>query len=215
MIDREAPQRRASVTPPHPPHSLYIDDAKINALELPRGMIGLRVGLAFGGDNLAHATSTAGSKVSLNAGGGVILALEGMVTPIWIAETVGLGVTGEIGVKYDSLDADNGSISLLRWPMYLGAHALIRASNRVYLRLGGGVEKHAGVHLELSGQIGTGSADFTSSLGGAGEVGICVRSNSNFVWDFGLRYTAVKYSAGGGTLNANNGSVSTAVGYAF
>jgi hypothetical protein len=101
---------------------------------------------------------------------------------------------------------------MMRWPLYLGAHALIRANDHVYVRLGGGVEKHVGVHLALSGDIGSGNADLTSSLGGTGELGVLARSRRNLSWDILLRYTAIKYDA---TLDASNVSISTALGYVF
>ena len=83
--------------------------------------------------------------------GGVYLAIDATVTPLWIGNTVGLGLGGDIGWKYDSLSASNGSVDMSRFPLDLWAQTLIALSDSWYVHLLAGPHKESGVNLSGSG----------------------------------------------------------------
>src|SRR5215471_2378080 len=82
----------------------------------PRLDFTMNVGAAFGGDNILTAQLSNGDTQTLAAGQGVNFGVGVMVTPLWFRDLVGLGVGGEIGVKYDDVSASNASVSFTRYP---------------------------------------------------------------------------------------------------
>lgn len=182
---------------------------------VPRGSVELRAGFAFGGDTLVRATLSNGEDRTLDAGKGGVVAIEGAVTPFWLGDIVGFGARLQVGLKYGSIDASNGSVSLIRWPLLLGVHTLIRFTDVAYVRLGANIETHAGLSLSASGDAGSGSADLDSSLGVGGELSLFFRQGPHFCYDVALQYAHIQYSAGGESVDASNGGFTAGIGYAF
>ena len=163
----------------------------------------LAMGFAGGGDNLATAQFSNGTSSTLSAGGGVYLALGATVTPLWIGNTVGLGLGGDIGWKYDSLSAKNGSIDMSRFPLDLWGQTLIALSDGWYLHLLAGPHKESGVNLSGSGEV-SGSADFDSPWGWMAQGGVYATTSWHLAFAVGLRYTGVHYTFAGQTIDASN-----------
>ena len=65
----------------------------------------MSTGLPFGGDEIAKTSNANGDVGSLTAGGGVMLGIGAMWTPLWLSQDVGLGASVDASVKYDSLTA--------------------------------------------------------------------------------------------------------------
>jgi len=161
------------------------------------------MGLAGGGDNLVTAQFTNGDSSSLSAGGGVSVAIGATVTPLWIGNTLGLGLGGNIGWKYDSISASNGSIAMSRYPLDLWAQTLIALSDSWYGHLLAGAHKESGVNLSGSGVI-SGSGDFGSPWGWMAQGGFYATSSWHMAFGVGLRYTSVHYTFAGHTFDASN-----------
>ena len=202
--------------PEHPVHANSdSDDERPAWYDRPGTNLGFRVGFAFGGDTIVTATMSDGSKQTLDAGRGAILALSLAATPLWIADLIGFGGGVEIGWKYQSITASNGSIELSRFPLIASLHLISVLNPQWYLRLAGGVEKDLSVGL--SGNInGTGgSVNLQSSLGGMGELGVYYRLVQHFTVDIAVRYTGISYSANGESSNARSFGSVFGLNYSF
>jgi hypothetical protein len=199
-----APPPRAPVQAP-PLASLMTDGQGAVLPQAPRPGTGfhLAMGLAGGGDNLVTAQFSNGDSSTLSAGGGVYLAIGATVTPLWIGNTVGLGLGGDIGWKYDSISASNGSVDMSRFPLDLWAQALIALSDSWYVHLLAGPHKESGVNLSGSGVV-SGGADFGSPWGWIAQGGLYTTTSWHMAFAFGLRYTGVHYTFAGQTINASN-----------
>ncbi len=92
----------------------------------------------FGGENLVRATMSNGNTQTLSGGTGILFGLGAAYTPLWIGDTMGLGADARIGIKYDSIDASNASISKLSYPFSAGIHDYLKVSRRWYFTLAGG-----------------------------------------------------------------------------
>ena len=182
---------------------------------VPRGSVEFRLGYAFGGDTLARAVLSNGEDRTLDAGKGVVVAVEGAVTPLWVGDVVGLGARAQVGFRYGSISASNGTISLIRWPLLLGVHTLLRFTDVAYVRIGANIETHAGVSLSASGDGGSGSVDLDSSLGVGGELSLFFRWGAHACYNFAIQYTNIRYSASGVSVDASNGAFTLGIGYAF
>ena len=163
----------------------------------------LALGLAGGGDDLVTAQFSNGNSSTLSAGGGVYLAIGATVTPLWIRNTVGFGLGGDIGWKYDSISASNASVDMSRFPLDLWAQTLIAISDSWYLQLLAGPHKESGVNLSGSGVV-SGGADFDSPWGWMAQGGFYTTTSWHVAFAFGLRYTGVHYTFAGQTIDASN-----------
>jgi hypothetical protein len=175
--------------------------------------INAAVGAVFGGDNLMSATFTDGSTADLRAGRGAILSIGAMATPLW-AGPVGLGLGADIGIKYTSITASNGTVSLTRFPLVLSAHALFDVSHHWFVLAAGGLHHELGVNLSGDGLASGLSVDFDSSWGGMGEVG-AYYARRHLGGSGTIRYTSVHYSIGGQTFDASNVGIFGAIHYNF
>ena len=130
--------------------------------------LSLFCGIAFGGDDFVTPHSNGRVEKSLTAGGGVILGVNGMVTLLWLGrDSVGFGVGADAGIKYDDVEASNGSASITRFPIALTAHLLTNDSGGDhYFLLRGGVARDFGVHYRVSG-IASIDADVDGTWGHA------------------------------------------------
>ena len=64
---------------------------------------------------------------------GLLFSVGGLVTPLWIGDSVGFGVGAFAGVKYHSLGAKNGSVSMTRFPLGAALHVLLHIDDRWWL----------------------------------------------------------------------------------
>jgi hypothetical protein len=173
----------------------------------PRPFVELTLGTAasFGGDNILTATLSTGEQRTLSAGQGVSGSLGAMVTPMWFADDrFGLGVGGEIGIKYAAVSASNGNVSFKRYPAIATVNAFARTGERWFLLASGGVEKDLGVNLSGDGVASNVQADLTSRAGWLGRLGAYYRFSDGLATTFGLGYTKLTYDAAGGAVGANS-----------
>jgi hypothetical protein len=171
------------------------------------------LGLAFGGDNLITATFADGSTRDLPAGRGVILSVGAMATPLW-AGPVGLGLGVDIGVKYTSISASNGTASFTRFPLVLSAHALFDVTHHWYILAAGGLHHELGVSLTGDGLFSGLSADFDSNWGGMAELG-AFYAKKHLGASGTIRYTSARYFIAGQTFDASNVGVFGVIHYNF
>lgn len=182
--------------PPPPPPEVEPDrDPKLG--------LGVALGLAVGGDDIAVAEYVDGGDAALAAGNGVVLSLGIMATPLWVDGKVGLGLGADAGWKYASLSAENGTLSLNRFPFVGSAHVLFEVSSRWYLIASGGVHYEAGVEVAGDGIFEGIQGSLDSSVGAMGEVG-AFYSKRELGADVTLRYTAVTYEISGESIDASS-----------
>jgi hypothetical protein len=134
---------------------------------------------------------------------------------LWIRDRVGLGVGGEVGVRYDDVSAPNVSASFTRFPAIATLHVLVRASGSWFVLLAGGAEKDYGIRLSGSGDAAGIGTTMTGRIGGVGRVGLHYRWTDHFGLTFGVGYTRLTYDAPGGSLNASHASVWTNLHWAL
>jgi hypothetical protein len=145
----------------------------------------VKAGYDFGGDTLVTAVFTNGSTQSIKANDGLFVG--GGVSILNDAKNLQGEVT--LSVKYESIDASNGSVEFTRFP--LEALVFYRESQ---FRLGGGVTYHLSPKVKSSGVVGGLSIDFKDALG-------VVLQADYRVWRemaVGLRYTILEYKTASG-----------------
>lgn len=147
----------------------------------------LLAGAAIGGDTLVATTAR-----DLDAGGLIYLGAGVLVTP-----SLGpMRYQFTLGYKFDSVSFTDGDSSLRVFP--LDAVAFYSAGK---VQIGAGVSYYLNPTWELCvDDIGCGTLDFDDALGGLVEI----RYHLPPRLFFGLRYTAVNYTATGGEIDASN-----------
>jgi hypothetical protein len=158
----------------------------------------------LGGDNIVSARMSSGDRESLDAGTGVTGAIGGSLTPLWLDNAVGLGIGSRIGVKYDSIDAENGSVNLTRYPFSLWIHSYLRVSKRWYFTIAGGGHKELSPGLSGDGVASDVEASFESPWGWLVDAGLVFAETWHMAIGFSLRYTNMRYTIAGHGLNASN-----------
>jgi hypothetical protein len=202
-VPRVRPRRpaygRAAAPPPPPAH--------------PGSGIGLELGLAFGGDELASAQLSNGNTEKLHAGDGLLVALVGAWTPLWLGDGLGLGLGVSVGWKYGDVSASNGSVSLSRFPFSAFVQILPRLDGRWFFVLRGGVTEEQGATLSGSGVASIPDVGFASRPGGFGDVGAyrAFASGAGLLWV--ARYTNEKLVLDGQSFDAS--SIGVAFGIYF
>jgi len=197
--DREEPTRPA-VRRPAP--AVSAGEAELSGRR-PGSGLSLFFGFAFGGDDFVTASNGSGERMSLTAGGGVILGVNGMVTPLWVADSVGFGVGVDAAVKYDSIDAANGSASITRFPLGLTAHLLTNGSGgNHYFLLRGGITRDFGVNYHVSG-IAAIDANIEGTWGPTAALGYYKRSTDSFAWHVLGFFSLTKHLVGSEKIDAN------------
>lgn len=186
-------------------------DAEASEPYRPKFGVNGAFGLAFGGDDLVTAEYDNGEERTLSAGTGVILSVGATATPLW-AGPVGFGVGVDLGWKYTQLTAENGTLSLERFPVVGSLHTLFHVGGSWYLLAAGGVHHELGVSISGDGVFDGISADPESSLGFMGEIG-ALYGKRGFGVDATLRYTTLEYEANGDTADASNFGFFTGVHY--
>jgi hypothetical protein len=191
-----AAQAPATAPPPNPeldkqhsvslpvPSSPLVRDSNLPGTGLVAG-----VGFFFGGESLYAVSFTNAPDRNLSAGRGVLVALGGLWTPLWLDDRFGFGVGVQAGWKYDSIEASNGSISLTRFPLSTTVHSLIRIDKRWFTLLSVGLTKEVAASVSGSGFAATASGDVTNSLGLLGE-GALYFNVEHATLGAGVRYSA-------------------------
>ena len=169
----------------------------------PGSGLSIFTGFAFGGDDFVKASTTSGNSETLSAGQGFILGIGAMVTPLWPSDVIGFGVGVDGALKYDNIDASNGSASITRFPLALTAHLLTGPDGSHFFMLKGGVARDFGVHYSASG-FDMIDADAKGEWGPTGAFGYYKRSNDNLAWDILGVFTLTNHVVGGEKLNANS-----------
>jgi hypothetical protein len=164
----------------------------------------MALGGDIGGDNLVSASMSNGDDQSLDAGSGMYATIGASLTPLWLGDVVGFGVGSRIGIKYDSIDAKNGSVHLTRYPFSLWIHTYLRISERWYLNVAGGGHKELSPGLSGDGVAADVQADFQSPWGWMGEGGFVFAETWHTAVGFSLRYTKISYTIAGHALDASN-----------
>lgn len=165
------------------------------------------LGLGGGGDDLVKVSLSDGSNQTLSAGDGVSISFGIMVTPLWLGDSLGVGVTGTAGYKRWSVGGSNGDIGLSRFPLTAGVHLLPRLSPLWLFLMRGGIAKEAGISISGSGIAASAHADLNASLGGFGEAGffkIMDTPEQRGAWSLTFRYTKLTYSANGASADASS-----------
>jgi hypothetical protein len=182
-------------------------DAKL-AMRPPGSGLSLFFGGAFGGADFVKATNSDGDESTLTSGSGVILGIGVMLTPLWLADTVGFGASLDGAIKYDHLGAENGSASITRFPVALTAHMLTDVSDGIhFLIFKGGVTRDFGVNYSASGFASI-DADVSGTWGPTGAFGYYKRSNDVFGWDILGFFSLTKHVIGTERISANSFGVS-------
>jgi hypothetical protein len=169
----------------------------------PGSGLSLFTGFAFGGADFVKATSSNGNDETLSAGTGFIVGLGAMVTPLWPSDLIGFGVGVDGALKYDSINADNGSASITRFPLALTAHLLTGPDGNNFFMLKGGIARDFGVNYSASG-FDTVDANVKGEWGPTGAIGYYKRSNDSFAWDILGVFTLTNHVVGTEKLNANS-----------
>jgi hypothetical protein len=171
----------------------------------PGSGLSLFFGAGFGGTDFVRATSSNGDSQTLSSGSGVILGVGLILTPIWVAETLGFGVGADVSVKYDQLSAENGTASITRYPIALTAHVLVNVSGggNHFIILRGGAIRDFGVNYSTSG-FATIDANVTGTWGPTGSFGYYKRSNDMYGWELVGYFALTNHDIGTERINANS-----------
>jgi len=199
-VDPDEPQHQPVAAAAHAGASSA--DAEVSGRR-PGSGLSLFTGFAFGGDDFVKATTTSGNDETLSSGQGFILGIGAMVTPLWPSDLIGFGVGVDGALKYDSVDASNGSASITRFPLALTAHLLTGPDGSHFFLFKGGVARDFGVHYSASG-FDMIDADAKGEWGPTGAFGYYKRSNDNLAWDILAVFTLTNHLVGGEKINANS-----------
>lgn len=158
----------------------------------PRWLLG--VGVAGGGDTLAHVTFTDGSSQNVTAGGGgtIYAGAEFRTSDVVSFQTT-------LGYHFrTTAAASNGDVTFSRWPLDLLGFYQVNDK----FRLGGGAQIELSPKLKGSGVASNIQEDFSTATGAVLE------GEYLFTPAIGMkvRYVAVKFkpSSGGQSANGNH-----------
>jgi hypothetical protein len=182
-------------------------DGKPEKVRNPKWGLMLEVGIGGGGDDVAKVYLSNGTHQTLSAGDGAAISLGIMVTPLWVGDRLGVGVSGTVGYKAWSVGASNGDIGLSRYPLIAAVHLLPRLAPRWLLLLRGGIDKEANVSISGTGVAAGIGADLHATTGGFGEGGfykIMDTPEQRGAWSLTFRYTTLTYTANGGAADAQS-----------
>ena len=199
-VDPDEPRHQpgAAATPAHGSSS----DAEASGRR-PGSGLSIFTGFAFGGADFVKATSSSGNDETLSSGQGFILGIGAMVTPLWPSDLIGFGVGVDGALKYDSIDASNGSASITRFPVALTAHLLTGPDGNNFFMLKGGIARDFGVSYSVSG-FDMIDANVRGEWGPTGAFGYYKRSNDSFAWDILGVFTLTNHLVGDEKVNASS-----------
>jgi hypothetical protein len=187
-------------------------------LRHPGNAVTFDLGFFYGGADFASAVDANGNTVgTLSLGSGVLFTIGGIVTPLWIGDSVGFGLGAFAGVKADSLSGDNGSVWMSRFPVGAALHVLLDINLRWWLFFRGGFQKELDINISGDATL-TAGAHPQGSLGSFGEGGVYLiapigENHTAFVLTF--RYGTARDTIGATSLDANSGGIIVAVHYNF
>jgi hypothetical protein len=172
----------------------------------PRLLMGLSLGIGYegGGNNLVKAAMSNGENKDIDAGDGVVFPLGFTITPLWLGDIVGLGVGASAAIKAQSIEASNGKVSLLRYPLSFWLQSYLALSPKWFLSLSGGTNKDLAPSLSGEGVASRINADFNSSWGWFGDFGVLYLQTWHFGCGVSLHYTKLRYRIAGETLDASS-----------
>lgn len=205
--DEEPPDRRPRAVDP---------DAPPDWVRNPKVGLVLELGMGGGGDQLATATLSNGKRQTLNAGDAVTLSVGLMITPLWVGDRLGVGVSGTAGYKSWSIGASNGSIALSRYPLIAAVHLMPRLAPRWLLLARGGIDKDAEVSVSGRGLAAGIGGELSSRVGGFVEAGIFsifLTPEQRGAMSLTVRYTNVTYAVNGVSIDAQSVMVLCALYY--
>jgi len=198
-VDREAPRGTAATAP--------------RAFQ-PTYDISAELGFFQGGEELVTATSNTGSSETLGAGDGLLVGLGARVTPLWLADTVGLGVGGGAGFKVWQIGSANGSSgnsSIFKWVLTATGHVMFSVQPTWLLVLQGGIERDSGIDWSVNGSS-TG-VPFRSRTGFVGDLGLQHALSDNLSLAGSFRFTLLDYDVGDQSVGANSFGATFSVHY--
>jgi len=158
-------------------------------------------GIHGGGDELASATFTNGDTTKINAG--ELLSI-GIGPQIDLTDNTNIRVL--VGWKFDSTDADNGSIKFSRFPI-----DVMYFYQTPQWNFGAGITYHLSPELSSSGVASGISADFEDALGFIAEVDFRL---GEFFY-IGGKYTAIDYDQKNTNVTVDGNSVGIVFGFIF
>ena len=170
----------------------------------PGSGIVVRAGFAVGGDPLVRVTFTNGEQRDLRAGGGLMFAVGGTLTPLWLRKNFGFGVGVEVGWKYDSISVAGGEASFARYPLVATAHMLARTRRRWYFKLAAGIEKPLDPHYSGDGIFGPTEVDLQGRVGPVTELGFYRLVKRHGAFDFSLRASRPRYVVDGAGIDGTS-----------
>ncbi len=160
----------------------------------------LQGGVHVGGDEMVTATFTNGDTEKIK-GGELISLLAGVGTGV--AEDLEARLM--LGVKFDTIDAENGSVDFFRYP--LEALLMYKAAEKVYL--GGGLAYHLNPNISGDGIATGANVDFDNALGLALQLDY-ILSNGGYL---AVKLTSIDYEAFGQSVSGN--SIGALLGFRF
>jgi hypothetical protein len=176
----------------------------------------LTLGLAFGGEKFATLTYDDGTENSVRGGEGVILSGGLTFTPLWIGDSVGLGLGVDAGWKYKSTSVNaDASVALTRFPIVPSARALVKLGGSWHLLAAGGLVLEMSPSLQGDGLLSGLDIEFDNGTGGMGELGILWGHPQGVGYEITGRYTFLEYTHEAATesLDASSGSLHLTLHY--
>jgi hypothetical protein len=205
----------AAAEPSAPPVTLPVASRPASpAADLPGTGVDVGVGFFVGGTKLYDIVFLNAPGRSLSAGRGVLISLGGRWTPLWIEDSVGFGVGAALGWKYNSISADNGSVSLTRFPLDLSVHGLFRLNTRWFVLAGGGLTRELGGHVSGDGFASAADSDLDSNWGLAAQAGLHYRVE-RVALGGSLRYSHLRGRFMGTKIDASSVGIVASGQYGF
>jgi hypothetical protein len=161
-------------------------------------------GWDFGGEDLLHISLSNGNDRTLTAGGGGVFPIGGTWTPLWLGNVLGLGVGGRIGVKFDGVDAKNGSIYLTRFPLSMWLQSYLALGRSWYISMAGGAHKDLDPSLSGDGVANALNAHFGSPWAWFADLGLFWFETWHMGMGGAIRYTNMRYTYQGKNIDASN-----------
>ena len=160
----------------------------------------LQAGLHFGGDELGTVTFTSGETESLKAG-----ELFSLSAGVGFDVTENLESRFLAGLKFDMIDAENGTVDFTRYP--LEALLMYKASEEILI--GGGLSYHLNPSVSGEGFAAGADIDFDNALGFVLEFDYQLPTDVYF----GVKLTSIDYEVAG--ISVNGSSIGAIVGIRF
>jgi hypothetical protein len=175
--------------------------------------LGLETGFFFGGADLVLAERANGDREKLTAGGGVLVALGLLATPLRLENSGGLGFGLNAGWKGASIAGSNGRITFWRLPMNATVHAFIPVGERSFFLPRAGLFGDFGARLSGEGIAANISGRLSTGLGAQLEAALYWSGGAHNGVSVGLRYSMLDYSIGGSTVDGNSLGLAISVYY--